>query len=690
MSDRRDAPDDQRAPPPQPTSATGTDDEINGILKATQLNFVLPEILGFLNRQSDITNLKRSSSIVNRRVTEDLPDVNWGRGGELFKIQPKDLEKWIDQYTRLDGRGERVGAKALWIKVPLKRIFGPYLDKFEYRDTYVKNLAIILRVLPQLTQLKYLSLRDSFTHPVEFSHTGQVLLILTAIGQLRHLETLDLSDNYINNSNNNETENNAAALATTIASLPRLQHLSLEHCEFLTGLDKIMNALGKRKHPQTLIKTLHVYVTSNSRTRRDLLDPLALGGFRDLRRFDYNIKSMYSGLDGISNRRLMYAFAKYCPRLTVLHLNNCSFEGDRAVIRREIGERPEPDLLDLYPFLLEDFNRNLTDFDQDKEAFNYFENISASQALFQLCSQTNLRSLQLHSCHLSLESVKDLGTSNAFRNLRDLDIYELRCDQDSAARLIRGCDRLRSLKLANLKTDIAGGIEIQGFNDEEASVFFQALPSSLETLELSIFGRFFTHVGVSRLRAELPRLANLRRLELIDLLYVLQPGKLDLDNIQPRFEYSWRVEEFKLLVQELNSLREYLIDHNISYNLDLDKDIDWRFFPKDEDALQGGAKVRQATKRRSKSRKSKRRSRSKRSLRGGSRLRVFKRFAPEAEDLTLKELARSAIEAFKVKDYDDYTRFRLKAESMYGKEALLQELEIQLKKQIPYTSGNGK
>lgn len=58
--------------------------------------------------------------------------------------------------------------------------------------------------------------------------------------------------------------------------------------------------------------------------------------------------------------------------------------------------------------------------------------------------------------------------------------------------------------------------------------------------------------------------------------------------------------------------------------------------------------------------------------------------------MTLKELARSAIEAFKVKDYDDYTRFRLKAESMYGKEALLQELEIQLKKQIPYTSGNGK
>ena len=49
MSDRRDAPDDQRAPPPQPTSERETDDELTGILKATQLNFVLPKILGFSN-----------------------------------------------------------------------------------------------------------------------------------------------------------------------------------------------------------------------------------------------------------------------------------------------------------------------------------------------------------------------------------------------------------------------------------------------------------------------------------------------------------------------------------------------------------------------------------------------------------------------------------------------------------------
>ena len=70
-----------------------------------------------------------------------------------------------------------------------------------------------------------------------------------------------------------------------------------------------------------------------------------------------------------------------------------------------------------------------------------------------------------------------------------------------------------------------------------------------------------------------------------------------------------------------------------------------------------------------------------RSLKGG-RLRFFKRIAPLEEDLTLPSLVFSAIEAYKYEDYDDYTFFRLKAQSLYGKEALLDEFELQLTKQV--------
>lgn len=70
-----------------------------------------------------------------------------------------------------------------------------------------------------------------------------------------------------------------------------------------------------------------------------------------------------------------------------------------------------------------------------------------------------------------------------------------------------------------------------------------------------------------------------------------------------------------------------------------------------------------------------------RSLRGG-RLRFFKRIAPLEEDLTLPSLISSAIESYKYKDYDDYTFFRLKAQALYGKEALLDEFELQLTKQV--------
>lgn len=71
----------------------------------------------------------------------------------------------------------------------------------------------------------------------------------------------------------------------------------------------------------------------------------------------------------------------------------------------------------------------------------------------------------------------------------------------------------------------------------------------------------------------------------------------------------------------------------------------------------------------------------KRSLKGG-RLRFFKRIAPRDEDLTLPSLVSSAIEAYKYKDYDDYTFFRLKAQALYGKEALLNEMESQLSKEV--------
>ena len=71
----------------------------------------------------------------------------------------------------------------------------------------------------------------------------------------------------------------------------------------------------------------------------------------------------------------------------------------------------------------------------------------------------------------------------------------------------------------------------------------------------------------------------------------------------------------------------------------------------------------------------------KKSLRGG-RLRFFKRIAPLEKDLTLPSLVSSAIEAFKYKDYDDYTFFRLKAQALYGKEALLNEMEMQLSKEV--------
>jgi|694.fasta_scaffold85281_3 hypothetical protein len=70
-----------------------------------------------------------------------------------------------------------------------------------------------------------------------------------------------------------------------------------------------------------------------------------------------------------------------------------------------------------------------------------------------------------------------------------------------------------------------------------------------------------------------------------------------------------------------------------------------------------------------------------RSIKGG-RLRFFKRIAPLQEDLTLPSLVSSAIEAYKYEDYDDYTFFRLKAQSLYGKEALLDEFEFQLTKQV--------
>jgi len=66
----------------------------------------------------------------------------------------------------------------------------------------------------------------------------------------------------------------------------------------------------------------------------------------------------------------------------------------------------------------------------------------------------------------------------------------------------------------------------------------------------------------------------------------------------------------------------------------------------------------------------------------GGRLRFFKRIAPLEEDLTLPSLVSSAIEAYKYKDYDDYTFFRLKAQALYGKEALLNEMESQLSKEV--------
>ena len=602
MSDRRDAPDDQRAPPPQPTSERETDDELTGILKATQLNFVLPKILGFLEMQSDdVTNLKRSSSILKGRIEEDLSQVNWGRGGELFKVHPKDLEKWIDQYTRLDSRGQRVGATALRI----------YCREGLLHE--VDNFKFIKRHLPTLTQLKYLSLGGNH-HSYDNLSRKEGLELFNIISRLRLLKTLDISENFEEDYTEDDIDYNdknflfSTALATCIASLPYLEHLNLKFCEILRPrLDVVMNALGAKKHPDALLKSLNLkYVTHNATIRRDLLAPLELSGFRNLRRLDV------TNLQGISSRRLFLTLASFCPRLTVLTLSSCNFEGDRSdIILNRVHN-------------LAELARKREELEKDNRSgvFDEFEKISASEAFFQLCSRTNLRSLSLFACDLSEELLESLIDRNVFRNLTELkDFYlfdstSLNCDR--SVRLLRTCSRLRVLQY--------GFFDYADFTDNELYILFESLPASLEVLDLRGLSQNITHKGLQHLLANLPRLKNLRQITLNHFSLWLPDTVLDFDKLEDLREYIFDTyyeknslenaitrarirNEIKLYMQELEKIRDYLIENHISYKINRIEDEEWRFIEKDDDnALQGGGEKRKRSKKRGKKSITKRKS----------------------------------------------------------------------------------
>ena len=83
----------------------------------------------------------------------------------------------------------------------------------------------------------------------------------------------------------------------------------------------------------------------------------------------------------------------------------------------------------------------------------------------------------------------------------------------------------------------------------------------------------------------------------------------------------------------------------------------------------------------SKSRKRSVRRRNRKPLKAGSRLRAFQRIAPDVQDETLSNLVRAGVQAFLLKDYDDYSFFRGKAESKYGVETTLNEFIKQTQQQ---------